>query len=214
MVNRSRTSNVIFQGAQVAKAFAVNCNDIEHMVLLKEPLPDNESTYAQQEERQEPEVKEEDDDPQVDVNTTEIGQLGPETRQRVVELLEWFRVLSPKNTKVVSIKHGRKVDLPLHNENVTPFACKAQRWSPHMADLLLEQINEMLRADILRFSNSEWCSRIVPVPKSDGTVRICIDHSELNKLIKKDSGGLGDIVGMLDRMKGSMYFTSLDLASA
>ena len=72
----------------------------------------------------------------------------------------------------------------------------------------------MLKAGVLRFSNSEWCFRIVPVLKSDGTYRICIDYRPLNKLIKKDSGGLGDITGMLDRMKDSKFFSSLDLASA
>lgn len=114
----------------------------------------------------------------------------------------------------MGIKHGRKVGLPLHDEDVLPFAPKAQRWSPHMADILLEQINQMLKAGTLGFSTSRWCFRIVPVPKADGTYRICIDCRPLNKLTKKDSGGLGDITGMQDRMDGSSWFSSLDLAQA
>lgn len=72
-----------------------------------------------------------------------------------------------------------------------------------MADILMKQLNRGLEAGTFRLSNSSWCSRIVPVPKADGSYRICIDYRDLDKLIEKDSGGLGDITGMLDRMKGS-----------
>lgn len=184
------------------------------MLLLKEPLPEVSLAEAKMEEPEQPEP--EGKDPGVRVSSAKVGQLGPETRKRLEDLLQFFneKGLFPSNTKIVGVKHGRKVALPLIDENVTPIACKAQRWSPHMADILMKQINQMLDAGILRFSNSSWCFRIVPVPKSDGTYRICIDYRPLNRLIKKDSGGLGDITGMLDRMKGSKFFTSLDLAQA
>ena len=41
-----------------------------------------------------------------------------------------------------------------------------------------------------------------------------MDYRPLNSRLKKDSGGLGDINGILDRMKDSQFFTSLDLAQA
>ncbi|CAB1099388.1 unnamed protein product [Ectocarpus sp. CCAP 1310/34] len=183
------------------------------MLLLKEPLPGKAVTEFV-DTRQTWDQSQGPDEQSVDVSMARTGQTSPATRERLLKLLYKFRSLFPKNTKVVKIKHGRKVGLPLIDEDVTPIACKAQRWSPPMADILMKQLNQGLAAGTFRLSTSSWCSRIVPVPKSDGTYRICIDYRDLNKLIKKDSGGLGDITGMLDRMKGSKFFSSLDLAQA
>ncbi|CAB1106551.1 unnamed protein product [Ectocarpus sp. CCAP 1310/34] len=118
------------------------------------------------------------------------------------------------NTKLIKVIEGREVTLPLYDENVKPFSCKAQRFSPQMSDILMKQINDILEAGILSFATSEWCARIVPVLKKDGTYRLCIDYRELNKLLQKNVNGLGDIVGVYDRMKGSKYFSSIDLKSA
>ena len=131
-----------------------------------------------------------------------------------MELLQECIAFFPKNVKNVRVKHGTKVTLPFYDERAKPFACKTQQFSPHMSDILMKQINQMLDNGILRFSTSEFCARIVPVLKPDGSWRICLDFREVNKLIKKDRGGLGDIMGMTDRMKGSNWFSSIDLASA
>lgn len=81
-----------------------------------------------------------------------------------------------------------------------------------MADILMTQLNRGLKTETYRLSNSSWCSRTVPVRKPDGTYRICIDCRNLSRLMKKEHGGLGDIKGMLDRMKGSKFFSVLNLA--
>lgn len=76
------------------------------------------------------------------MSKVKTGQLGPETRERLLKLPHEFKDLLPKDTKVVGVKHGRKVGLPLNDESDTPVACQAQRrWRPHMADILIEQIN-------------------------------------------------------------------------
>ena len=215
ITNRSSARDTINGKVQVARAFAVNCHDVERMLLIKQPIVENERTPSPV-RGPNPDQDRSQDDRGVKVSEAKVGQLGPEARKRLMTLLEKFNVkkLFPGDAKVVEIKHGRKVALPLKDENVTPIACKAQRWNPHMSDILMKQINPMIERKIFRFSTSSWCSRIVPVPKSDGSYRICVDYRPLNNLIKKDSGGLGDINGILDRMKASNFFTSLDLAQA
>lgn len=223
--NRAHSSSTLHKGMIVATAFAVNSDDVERMVLLKEPLPEHSPEELKEEypviEPRAPapapmpgEPQEEPEDPGADFTEAKMGQLGPRSRERVLEVLRECKAFFPANTKVVNLIAGREVALPLYDEKTKPFACKAQRFSPHMSDLLMEQINRMLEAGILRFATSEWCARIVLVLKKDGTYRIALDYRELNKLLEKNVGGLGDIVGMLDRMKGCKYFSSIDLRSA
>eukprot|EP00752_Nemacystus_decipiens_P012408 g10995.t1 len=152
-------------------------------------------------------------DPGVDFSKAKIGQMGPESRRRVLKMLQECKAFFPKHTKVVNVLTGREVELPLYDENAKPFACEAQRFNPHMSDILVDQIKDMLEAGILSFANSEWCAKMVPGKKSDGRYRICIDYRELIKLLRKNVGGLGDILGLYDRMKGSKYFSPIDLKS-
>jgi len=39
---------------------------------------------------------------------------------------------------------------------------------------------------IIKHSNSPWASRIVLVPKADGSVRLCTDYRKVNKLTRPD----------------------------
>lgn len=49
-------------------------------------------------------------------------------------------------------------------------------------------------------------------PEIGRILRVCVEHRALNAQIKSDSGGLGDIAEMHDRMHGSKLFTSLNMA--
>lgn len=44
-------------------------------------------------------------------------------------------------------------------------------------------------------------------------MRVCQEYRALNALMKTDSGGLGDVRALIDRLLGSNYFSALDLAS-
>ncbi len=83
-----------------------------------------------------------------------------------------------------------------------------------MSDILMDIINDIIEAGILELTDWGWCARLVPMQKADDTWRICVDYRELNKMPKKNANGLGDIVGMYDRMKDSKFFTAFDLKSA
>ena len=51
-----------------------------------------------------------------------------------------------------------------------------------------EQIDDMLEKDII-FPVTEphnWCSGMVVVPKPNGKVRICVDYTQLNKVVKRE----------------------------
>ena len=75
------------------------------------------------------------------------------------------------------------------------------------------QIDEMLRAGIIRKSTSAYSSPLIQVLKPNGTKRLCIDYREVNKRTIPLIFPIPRILDILDRLNGSMYFTTLDLKS-
>lgn len=100
------------------------------------------------------------------------------------------------------------------NEDVTPVACRQQQYNPIQAQIVNQQADLWLETGVTRYSTSQWCSRTSIVKKKDGSNRVTIDYRPLNAVTKKDSGDLGTLATMHHRIKGSKFFTLLDLPSA
>lgn len=83
----------------------------------------------------------------------------------------------------------------------------------HWESEISQQIKTWKENGIVQDSNSEWCSRIVPVKKPDGSLRLCIDYRTLNKATIKDSYPLPRIDEIIDNLSGSLYFSCLDMTS-
>ena len=76
-----------------------------------------------------------------------------------------------------------------------------------------KHLDSMLAAGVIRPSVSEWASAPVLVRKKDGGVRWCIDFRALNDKTVKDQYPLPLIEDCLDTLAGTIYFSTLDLAS-
>ena len=57
---------------------------------------------------------------------------------------------------------------------------------------------------------TEWCSGIVPVPKPNGRVRICVDPTPLNKAVQRETHPMGSVDESLAMLGESKVFTKLD----
>ena len=51
------------------------------------------------------------------------------------------------------------------------------------------------------------------VKKKDGTLRLCIDYRQLNKLTVKNKYSLPRIDDLFDQLKGASIFSKIDLQS-
>ena len=71
----------------------------------------------------------------------------------------------------------------------------------------------MLATGVIEASESPWSSPVVLVTKKEGLVRFCIDYRKLNDITIKDSYPLPRIDDCLDSLRGSQWFSTLDLAS-
>jgi hypothetical protein len=88
-------------------------------------------------------------------------------------------------------------------------------YSPAIEKQLFEEIDRLLKFDIIRKSNSNWANPIVCVDKkSSGKIRACLDARFLNKLTKKDKYPLANINRIFGRLQKSQVFSSVDLKDA
>ncbi|GBN47724.1 Transposon Ty3-I Gag-Pol polyprotein [Araneus ventricosus] len=71
----------------------------------------------------------------------------------------------------------------------------------------------MVDNGVIDESSGPWASFILLVKKKDGSARFCVDYKKLNEITIKDSYPLPRIDDTLDTLKGSKWFSTLDLKS-
>ncbi|KAI3779464.1 hypothetical protein L2E82_09184 [Cichorium intybus] len=78
---------------------------------------------------------------------------------------------------------------------------------------LRKQLEELLDRGFIRPSTSPWGAPILFVKKKDGSMRMCIDYRELNKITVKNKYPLPRIDDLFDQLQGASYFSKIDLRS-
>jgi len=95
----------------------------------------------------------------------------------------------------------------------TPASKAPYRMStPDLVELRL-QLKEILENGYIRPSVSPWGTPILFLKNKDGTLRLCIDYMQLNKVTIKNRYPLSRDDHMLDQVKGEMVFSKTDLRS-
>ena len=75
------------------------------------------------------------------------------------------------------------------------------------------QLEELLQKGFIKPSVSPWGAPVLFVKKKDGTLRLCIDYRELNKITIKDKYPLLRIDDLFDQLQGAGVFSKIDLRS-
>ncbi|GJW09720.1 putative reverse transcriptase domain-containing protein [Tanacetum coccineum] len=95
----------------------------------------------------------------------------------------------------------------------TPIAKSLYRLAPSEMQELSGQLQKLQDKDFIRPSHSPWGAPVLFVRKKDGSLRMCIDYRELNKLTVKNRYPLSRIDDLFDQLQGSRYFSKIDLRS-
>lgn len=78
---------------------------------------------------------------------------------------------------------------------------------------LKKQLEELLQKGYIRPSVSPWGAPVLFVKKKDGTMRLCIDYREINKIIVRNRYPLPRIDDLFDQLKGAGIFSKIDIRS-
>ncbi|KAL5540692.1 hypothetical protein UlMin_043344 [Ulmus minor] len=101
--------------------------------------------------------------------------------------------------------------------NVTPGTAPISKAPYRMAPVELKelqvQLQELLDKGFVRSSYSPWGAPVLFVKKKDGSMRMCIDYRELNKVTVKNKYPLPRIDDLFDQLKGAVVFSKVDLRS-
>ncbi|GJW47691.1 putative reverse transcriptase domain-containing protein [Tanacetum coccineum] len=85
------------------------------------------------------------------------------------------------------------------------------RLAPSEMKELADQQQRAFRQRLIRPISSPWVSSSLFVKKKDGSLRMCIDLSELNKLTVKNRYPLPRIDDLFDQLQGSSVYSKIDL---
>ncbi|KZS08150.1 Uncharacterized protein APZ42_027948 [Daphnia magna] len=140
-----------------------------------------------------------------------ISDVDPEFQVPLSKLLNDFHDLfASKDSELGNtnfIKHT------IDTQGRGPLRQRPYRVTNYQIKLLEDKVQEMLEADVIRYSHSPWASPVVLVEKKNSEVRFCVDYRKLNSITKKDSFRIPRIDETSDQLFGKKFFTTLDLAS-
>ena len=94
-----------------------------------------------------------------------------------------------------------------------PIFSPPYRMAPAEQKELKEQLENLLDKSFIRPSVSPWGAPVRFMQNKDGSLRMCIDYRQLNKVTFKNKYPLPRIDDLFDQLQGAKFFSKIDLRS-
>ena len=127
------------------------------------------------------------------------GSVGEQDRKRIDEVLKEFEDLLDGSDGRFT---GGEMTIELE-----------QKRSDTLQDSIKQQLDD-LQAEKIEPSGAAWASPMVPVPKPDGTTRLCIDYRKLNALTPQIQCPMRQLDEILGQVGRATVLSKLDLKSS
>ena len=109
---------------------------------------------------------------------------------------------------------AREVDHRIElTQSTPPNPRSVYRMSPSELDELKKQLDELIAAGFIKPSKSPFGAPVLFVKKKDGSMRMCVDYRDLNRITIKNRYPLPRVDELFDRLKGASWFSKIDLRS-
>ena len=95
----------------------------------------------------------------------------------------------------------------------TPISRAPYHMAPTKLKDLKTQLHELLDKGFIRPSVSPWGVPVLFVKKKDGTLWMCIDYRQINKVTVKNKYPLSRIEDLFDQLRRASVFSKIDLRS-
>ena len=134
------------------------------------------------------------------------------TRKELIDLLQdysdvfaWsYQDMPSLDTDIVVYRFSLR-------EECMPVKQKLRKVKPEMLLKIKEEVKKQLDAGFLEVAKyPQWVANIVPVPKKDGKVRMCVDYRDLNRASPKDNFPLPHIDTLVDNTAKHSLFSFMD----
>ena len=113
------------------------------------------------------------------------------------------------------IPPDREIDFQIELAPRTkPISKAPYRMAPLELKELKVQIEELVSKGFVRLSTSPWGAFVLFVKKNDGSLRLCIDYKELNKVTIRSQYPLPRIDDIFYQLQGARVFSKIDLRSS
>ena len=147
-----------------------------------------------------------------------------EVEPEVKPVHDWQKELNPKQRKNISqlllefeettggrLGEGKGLLHVINTDSHDPMWTVPHRLAPAWKESLREEVISLLKQKVNRPSTSPWSSPIVPIRKPDGSLRMCIDYRNLNKITIPDPFPIPRIDDLIDELSNATYLTKIDL---
>ncbi|GLJ50968.1 hypothetical protein SUGI_1085420 [Cryptomeria japonica] len=94
-----------------------------------------------------------------------------------------------------------------------PVSRAPYRMTTNELNELKIQLEELLEKGHIHPSVSPWGAPVIFVKKKDGSLRLCMDYRQLNKVTIKNRYPLPRIDDLFDQLQGAKVFSKIDLKS-
>lgn len=138
------------------------------------------------------------------------AELSPSENRLLKNTISLFEDISYEK-KGLGLTH-----LVKHKIKVTSDPFKQRYWplSPAKQKELFDEVDVLLKENIIQPSKSPWCSPVLAVEKRDGSTRLCLDSRRLNSITIRDSYPLPYPSRILDSLRGARFISTIDLSKA
>ena len=122
-----------------------------------------------------------------------------------VKVFDWsYEDISGLDTDIVVHRLPTKEDCP-------PVKKKVHRMRPDMSEKIKAEIMKQFNVGFQEVTSyPQWVANMVPVPKKDGKVRMCVDYGDLNRASPKYDFPLPHINVLVDNTTQHKVFSFMD----
>ncbi|GFX63117.1 transposon Tf2-6 polyprotein [Trichonephila clavipes] len=121
--------------------------------------------------------------------------------------------LREEEGQALNVEERNDLMVLLNESDHPPVSTAPYRLSPNRKEHLRKEIDNLLAHNIIEECESPYAAPVVLVPKSNGTVRLCIDYRKLNAITIPDKYPLPLMEVLLHVAKSTAFMSTLDLKS-